>query len=598
MNHSSNFSTLSSKRDVLRVIVDQPRLYIEESLGSTLIRGEVVCNFSKDAFIQGPIELLFEGIQRFYPWPEIMNGALPLVSGTSVIETKFQTIKLSLLPPNSKGIMPAGIQRFPFEFPIPATLPISVEIPNRIEILYQLSAILRRSYVHLDSSIISSFNWIEKARNSNKKKYVACQALRIVRALESSISDSHTSATPSVVQTSTISQSDNTITTQQWLPWANDHNLDNYYQVTYDEQHDQLAFSLAGRTTGNLSQPLNVLDGVQGIRFKMSVDRTAIAIGTSVGIELMIEPTVADAVVKSIVIKISETCKYNIKIPSRYCAASETPLIKSATEGKKMILKWAYGYGLSDNKDKYIYVRDDASSSSLAYFDPPSPGAPGSKVFLPNMNQTVNSNSSSTFHASTTTAIFSPSLSVSDKQSQHGNKMVNLKELKQKIHVGEILAGRFVLPVPDCSNILNPSMKSESLTITHWLELVVTVTCQGKTFNLSLETPCRLLDCRLVDDDEQQTIFPAPPSYDNSTNSIHYKSNNNSFWEQREPITFVSGWGSCRPCPCQARKKQTISGNNYKYNEKNSSNASNRCQSSFNSPHLPEWGPPPCYSKN
>jgi hypothetical protein len=34
-----------------------------------MIRGEVIVNFTKDTYVQGPIELLFEGIQRFYPWP-------------------------------------------------------------------------------------------------------------------------------------------------------------------------------------------------------------------------------------------------------------------------------------------------------------------------------------------------------------------------------------------------------------------------------------------------------------------------------------------------------------------------------------------------
>jgi hypothetical protein len=62
------------KREVLRVILDEPRLYIEESLGSVLVRGEVIVNFEKDTHIQGPIELLFEGIQRFITWPGIINS--------------------------------------------------------------------------------------------------------------------------------------------------------------------------------------------------------------------------------------------------------------------------------------------------------------------------------------------------------------------------------------------------------------------------------------------------------------------------------------------------------------------------------------------
>jgi hypothetical protein len=57
------------KKEVIRVVLDEPRLYIEESLGSAMVRGEVVVNFPKDTQIEGPIELLFEGIQRFQTWP-------------------------------------------------------------------------------------------------------------------------------------------------------------------------------------------------------------------------------------------------------------------------------------------------------------------------------------------------------------------------------------------------------------------------------------------------------------------------------------------------------------------------------------------------
>lgn len=57
------------KKDILRVVLDEPRLYIEETLGSIMVRGEVIVNFPKDTPIQGPIELLFEGIQRYQTWP-------------------------------------------------------------------------------------------------------------------------------------------------------------------------------------------------------------------------------------------------------------------------------------------------------------------------------------------------------------------------------------------------------------------------------------------------------------------------------------------------------------------------------------------------
>lgn len=56
-------------KQVLRVVLDQPQLFIEETLNSAMIRGEVIVNFNKDTQIQGPIELVFEGIQRYQTWP-------------------------------------------------------------------------------------------------------------------------------------------------------------------------------------------------------------------------------------------------------------------------------------------------------------------------------------------------------------------------------------------------------------------------------------------------------------------------------------------------------------------------------------------------
>lgn len=67
--HISNFKNNHNKKEVIRVVLDEPRLYVEESLGSVMVRGEVIVDFAKDTHIQGPIELLFEGIQRFQTWP-------------------------------------------------------------------------------------------------------------------------------------------------------------------------------------------------------------------------------------------------------------------------------------------------------------------------------------------------------------------------------------------------------------------------------------------------------------------------------------------------------------------------------------------------
>ena len=64
LNRSKNI-----KKNVLQVILDEPTLFAEKSLGSVMVRGEVVVHFSNDTPIQGPIELVFEGIQRFQTWP-------------------------------------------------------------------------------------------------------------------------------------------------------------------------------------------------------------------------------------------------------------------------------------------------------------------------------------------------------------------------------------------------------------------------------------------------------------------------------------------------------------------------------------------------
>jgi hypothetical protein len=64
---NSSTST-SNNKEPLRLLLDQRRIYMHESLGSVMMRGEVIVNFPKDTMILGPIQLVFEGIQRFYAW--------------------------------------------------------------------------------------------------------------------------------------------------------------------------------------------------------------------------------------------------------------------------------------------------------------------------------------------------------------------------------------------------------------------------------------------------------------------------------------------------------------------------------------------------
>lgn len=57
-----------NKKNVMRVVLDEAQLYVEETAGSVMVRGEVIVTFTKDTPIQGPIELLFEGIERYQTW--------------------------------------------------------------------------------------------------------------------------------------------------------------------------------------------------------------------------------------------------------------------------------------------------------------------------------------------------------------------------------------------------------------------------------------------------------------------------------------------------------------------------------------------------
>jgi hypothetical protein len=99
------------------------------------------------------------------------------------IETKLQAIELSLLPPNSNGIMPAGIQRFPFEFPIPANFPTSMAIKDRMEIFYQIRATLKKP-AQITPDQRSS--WLDRVRHTKtNKQLIASTSIRITRTLDS-----------------------------------------------------------------------------------------------------------------------------------------------------------------------------------------------------------------------------------------------------------------------------------------------------------------------------------------------------------------------------------------------------------------------------
>ncbi|CAO3701330.1 unnamed protein product [Rhizopus stolonifer] len=507
--HASTVNNSCIKKNDIRVVLDEPRLFVEASLGSIMVRGEVVVHFTKDTAIQGPIELVFEGIQRFQTWPEIMRFR-PL---GDPIESKLQVIELSLLPPNSQGVMPAGIQRFPFEFPIPASLPASIFIQDRIEIFYHVTATLRRSC--LESNALA--HWMEKAyRVSQKKKYVHQTPLRIVRPVQSFISQ----------QEHDDSISSSSEPTTPILPW-NRTSLHGF-----DEQHDQLSCSLAGRTTSN-----NTL----GVRYKLSVDRTAIVMGTSVGIEVMVEPTENETKIKSILLNVTERRAYAMKIPADHSWNTYPPETRNFHESVKMVLKWAYPTTNNNNKN------------------PSFDSNPQTKFALPQQE----------ISKMIKTTVFEKEKNVCE--------MVNLKEIDQMVRLGECFDGRFMMSVPDCDHLLHPSTEYDSIKVSHWLQLSMTLESKGVISVVHLESPMHMLDCRLVAaDDDSQTILPPPPSYQ----SEHYRQTRpaSTFWEQREPITNASGWGNCLPCPCELRKMQKQGKKMTKRNQ-------------------PEWGPPPCYSE-
>ncbi|KAI9341078.1 hypothetical protein BD770DRAFT_399268 [Pilaira anomala] len=628
-----------NNKAVLRVVLDEPQLYLAETSGSFMIRGEVVVTFVKDTLIQGPIELLFEGIQRYQAW----NGIPNKHKAGFPIEKKLLVIELSLLPPNSKGFMPSGVQRFPFEFPIPSTLPTSVHIPDRLEIFYELTATLRRSSSSSNQEMMGSkniTNWVDWGRlNISKKKYVAKTPIRIIRAMESIVShglpteNNHNSTSllsPIITQTESEDRVSNEEVSSRvinsalsQLPWDR-RGLSDYHQGTLDEQHDQLAFSLSGRTISNLNKPKNMLEETLGVRYKIGVDRTAIAIGTSIGIELMIEPTFSNVIIKSVVLKVSENRKYKIEIipvqhENNSCSLKEPPEIIKYKEGARMVMKWAIGYQIENEDGELMpdkksmvrpvvdkvgekYVRQRSSTSQfLAYFDPPQLGHSNNKYFLDNcldIKPKIDMDNEVSTQEIDMIAGSSSCQSASDKKDIHD--VINLKELNQSVKLGEYFGGRFVMPIPGCDSLLNPSMEYESIDINHWMQLIVTIECNGKEFDITLDSPARMLDCRVVSvGDEQQTILPPPPLYETGNGFITHDWSTGTFWEQREPITSVSGWGSIIHCPCEAKKLQEDA-------QRKSFSASGKHENNYkgkkilprtNMPSnmLPEWGPPPAY---
>ncbi|KAI9318097.1 hypothetical protein BX666DRAFT_1934741 [Dichotomocladium elegans] len=607
---------IPAKKDVFRLVLDEPVAHLGNLDGTVVIRGEVIVNFSKDTAIQGAIKLIFEGIQRYYPWREIMEKS---TSGKP-IETKIHVIELSLLPPNSRGIMPAGIQRFPFEFPLSGALPITLSIPDRLDIFYRLTATLQRP-----TEDDAQPGWLDWTRFGKRQHLFATADLRLVRAIEPipSLTPPHQTGAntrPSTTHDALSLSSHQPANPRIQAPdqvSATDHrrtSLDRYYAIeqhddrihsalnnqvhlglALDEQHDRLAYSMAGRTVDNWCKPVSELE--YGVRYRLGIDRTAIAIGTSVGVDVLLEPLTENIKIRSIVTRISETRDFTMEIPSGVLGKNSRPEVRKYTETSAMVLKWAYGYPTehdeisSSSSDLSIDHKSNlrkksAKHTSLNHRYRHRRRHWSEDLYNENNNGTSSSGSRHSNFGLKGSQSRADVLSACEDipvrenygddvaQSKEADatdkgELLNLKLLNETVQVGEYFEGRFVMPVPTCDHSLRPTVSSGSISIIHWLHLIVVIEANGKAFKVTLGTPVRLLDCRLVAaDDERQTILPPPPSYDTSEANITSStaSNTTEFWAQRWPITQDAVWGTYNRCPCQIKQllkdKKSISKGN------------------------------------
>ncbi|ORX57566.1 hypothetical protein DM01DRAFT_1334171, partial [Hesseltinella vesiculosa] len=556
----------------LRLVLDEPVLYIEDN--PAMVRGEVIVNVAHETTIQGPIQLLFEAIQIVYPWAEIMSDR----AIGKPKESRLHVIELSLMPPNTKGIMPAGIHRFPFEFPIPPTLPPTITITNRLTIFYRLIATLHKSK-EADSFV----GWARQT--ITKRKLVDISHLRLVRAINASASlppSAPPSTAPSLSALSLTSTSSSSSSTHTPFDlWAQYNN-----RFSLDEQHDQLVQQcLGGRVCDNFSRPLHMLTQEHGVRYRLAVDRTAIALGTSLGLELVLQPTQHVTKIRSVYVTLEETRKYNIAMPRK--DGFESPHRHRANERNKTLLKWAYAYPVIP-----YTIRDTSAYDSLAdmtgTYDAKKNKTTLGDDYLHNVEECkLLSSLEQPFdqpHRRLTHQPPPPSLD--PLALPNPMPYPPASELDHAIPLGEYFDGYFVVPVPPCGGLLHPSMNADNVKIEHWLRMVVTLEQEGHFFELSIESPIHMLDCRLVSDDEKQTILPAPPSYMDDNRAI----SSDIFWHQRQPITTSSQWGTCRrPCPCQIRAF---------HQKQHALNHTSTHNINTHEPLVqPEWGAPPLYTE-
>lgn len=61
-------SAIPQRNRLFRLILDEPVIYLGDTIGTSMVRGEVMVNFEQQTRIHGPIQLVFSGAQIVYPW--------------------------------------------------------------------------------------------------------------------------------------------------------------------------------------------------------------------------------------------------------------------------------------------------------------------------------------------------------------------------------------------------------------------------------------------------------------------------------------------------------------------------------------------------
>ncbi|CAO3595007.1 unnamed protein product [Absidia cylindrospora] len=330
-------------------------------------------------------------------------------------------------------------------------------------------------------------HWLTGLEFIGKKKLSDVSHLRLVRAIEATPPRPMTPPPSSTSSSSASlsSSSESGVVTPYYDMWTQYNN-----RLSLDEQHDQLVHSMGGRTTDNYSRPLHALTKEHGVRYKLSVDRTAIALGTTVGLEVVLQPTQVRTTVRSIFLGIEEKRTYKMNIPGRHSVLSASPAeTRKRSESNKTTLKWAHGYpippkdgismnfgdfpgidavGSTDSKKNIThlgqqYSHDISDCKTLRQLDQPFYRQQQQQhQHQQNDDTTTNSATSALGKHSMTASILSainPSSSAAastskkstDNSTTTNGGLMDLKLLNHDIELGEYFEGQFVLPVPPCN---------------------------------------------------------------------------------------------------------------------------------------------------